>query len=99
VYNIGGGRFSNCSMLEAIELCQDIAGRGLRWTYTDANRIGDHIWYIGDNRRFAGHYPAWVQQHNVPSILREIHGAMLERWSGAAQRAVPSAVNRDLGSR
>ncbi len=44
VYNIGGGRHSNCSLLEAIELCERIAGRKLDWTYTDDSRVGDHIW-------------------------------------------------------
>jgi CDP-paratose 2-epimerase len=96
VYNIGGGRFSNCSMLEAIELCQDIAGRKLRWTYSEINRVGDHIWYIGDNRRFAGHYPDWIQRHNVLSILREIHEAMLERWTDAAERSATPAGTRDM---
>ena len=80
VYNIGGGRFSNCSMLEGITLCQEIAGRELHWKYSDINRIGDHIWYIGDNARFAGHFPGWKQEYDVPAILREIHGAMVERW-------------------
>ena len=28
VYNIGGGRQCNCSMLEAIDLCERVAGRG-----------------------------------------------------------------------
>jgi CDP-paratose 2-epimerase len=100
VYNIGGGRFSNCSMLEAIDLCQDIARRELRWTYSDINRIGDHIWYIGDNRRFAGHYPEWIQRYNVPSILREIHEAMVERWTNDSERSTAaSAGNRDTGTR
>lgn len=100
VYNIGGGRLSNCSMLEAIDLCQDIAGRELGWTYSDINRIGDHIWYIGDNRRFAGHYPEWIQRYNVPSILREIHEAMVERWTNGRERSTAaSAGNRDTGTR
>lgn len=87
VYNIGGGRFSNCSMLEGIQLCEEIAGRELRWTYSETNRIGDHIWYIGDNGRFATHYPAWKQRYDVPAILREIHEAMVERYQTAGARS------------
>lgn len=79
VYNMGGGRSSNCSMLEAIRLSQEIAGRELDWTYQAANRAGDHIWWISDNGRFAGQYPGWRLEHDVPAILREIHGAILER--------------------
>ena len=48
VYNMGGGRFSNCSMLEAIEMCEEIAGEQMSWTYSETNRIGDHIWWISD---------------------------------------------------
>ena len=58
VYNIGGGRYSNCSMLEAIQLSEEITGHPLNWTYSEKNRIGDHIWWIGDLGHFMGHYPA-----------------------------------------
>ena len=59
VYNIGGGRLSNCSVLEAIAFCEEITGNSLDWTYVDDNRVGDHIWWIGDNGHFAEHYPTW----------------------------------------
>src|SRR5689334_14812719 len=59
VYNIGGGRHSNASVLEAIALCQEITGRELSWSYSDTNRVGDHIWWIGDNGRFMSQYPQW----------------------------------------
>ena len=52
VYNIGGGRESNCSMLEAIELCQEITGKELNYSYTEDNRSGDHIWYVSDLSKF-----------------------------------------------
>ena len=81
VYNIGGGRTSNCSVLEGIELCQTIAGRELTWTYTDTNRIGDHIWWIGSNATFQSHYPEWRMEYDVERILKEIHDANFERWS------------------
>ncbi|MCP4541878.1 MAG: NAD-dependent epimerase/dehydratase family protein [Chloroflexi bacterium] len=80
VYNMGGGRHSNCSMLEAIQMCQEIAGRKLDWTYIERNRIGDHIWWISNNGRFMNHYPDWQLQYNVPQILQEIHQTNLERW-------------------
>jgi CDP-paratose 2-epimerase len=82
VYNIGGGRFSNCSVLEAIDLSQEIAGRELEWSYVDRNRIGDHIWWIGSNGRFRSHYPEWRMGYDVPRILKEIHESNRERWSG-----------------
>jgi CDP-paratose 2-epimerase len=75
VYNIGGSRHSNCSMLEAIELCEQISGRKLDWTYREDNRIGDHIWYISDVRKFQSHYPRWKYRYDLRVILEEIHAA------------------------
>jgi CDP-paratose 2-epimerase len=80
VYNIGGGRFSNCSVVEAISLCEEITGRSLEWNYVDENRIGDHIWWIGDNGRFAEHHPGWTLTYDVPAILTEMHDANRDRW-------------------
>jgi CDP-paratose 2-epimerase len=80
VYNIGGGRTSNCSVLEAIDLCQDIAGEELAWTYEDTHRVGDHIWWIGDNGKFEEHYPEWRLEYDAERILKEIHTANLDRW-------------------
>jgi CDP-paratose 2-epimerase len=82
VYNIGGGRFSNCSVLEAIGLSQDIAGKELTWSYTDEHRVGDHIWWIGSNARFQSHYPQWRMEYDVNHILKEIYESNLHRWSG-----------------
>jgi CDP-paratose 2-epimerase len=84
VYNMGGARHSNCSMLEAIELCEQISGRKLAWDYADGNRIGDHIWWISDVRKFAGHYPEWKHQYGIEQILREIYELNLEHWTEPA---------------
>jgi CDP-paratose 2-epimerase len=75
VYNMGGSRHSNCSMLEAIELCEEISGRKLNWTYVEDNRIGDHIWWISDVRKFQSHYPAFKYRYDLKGILKEIHAA------------------------
>jgi CDP-paratose 2-epimerase len=81
IYNIGGGRESNCSMLEAIELCQEISGRELNYTYSEDNRSGDHIWYISDLTKFKQRYPDWSITYNVPRILQESYDKNLERWT------------------
>lgn len=80
VYNIGGGRFSNCSMLEAIELCQEIAGKKLEWKYVDENRRGDHIWWISDISKFSSDFPNWKLEYNVEMILQEIYSHNAARW-------------------
>jgi CDP-paratose 2-epimerase len=84
VYNIGGGRESNCSMLEAIELCQEIAGRELQWSLGEENRIGDHRWWISDLQPFRSDYPEWELTRDVEGILREIHDRNAERWVARA---------------
>ena len=80
VYNVGGGRFSNCSMLEAIQQCEAITGNKMKTQYVDDNRIGDHIWYISDMTKFKTHYPAWTHTKNVSDILNEIYTYNRERW-------------------
>ena len=85
VYNIGGGRESNCSMLEAISLCQEIAGRELSWSLGEDNRIGDHRWWISDLEPFRGDHPEWRVTRDVRAILTEIHDRNAERWSAATR--------------
>jgi CDP-paratose 2-epimerase len=80
VYNIGGSRFSNCSMLEAIKICEVIANKSLNWSYVETNRIGDHIWWISDVGKFQSHYPDWRLTYTVPDILQEIFSQNIERW-------------------
>jgi CDP-paratose 2-epimerase len=79
-YNIGGGRQNSCSVLEAIELCEQIAGRELRWTLSDRIRIGDHRWWISDLGPFQRDYPEWQITYDVDEILREIHAHNTELW-------------------
>jgi CDP-paratose 2-epimerase len=83
VYNLGGGRQSNCSMLEAIGLCEDIAGRELEWSLSDDNRIGDHRWWVSDLSDFKADYPDWDIEHGIEDILRQIHDANIEHWTAA----------------
>jgi CDP-paratose 2-epimerase len=80
VYNMGGGRRSNCSMLEAIEVCEQISGRELRWELSDQARKGDHRWWISDLGPFEADYPEWTMGYDVEAILREIHDQNVERW-------------------
>ena len=84
VYNLGGGRASNCSMLEAIALCEEIAGRKLAWTYSDQARLGDHRWWISDLAQFQADFPDWEPQYDLRAILNEIHDQNAERWRAAS---------------
>lgn len=81
IYNIGGSRFSNCSMLEAIQHCEAIADKKLNWSYSDSNRSGDHIWWISDIQKFKNHYPDWELTYTVKDILKEIFTENVNRWN------------------
>ncbi len=72
VYNAGGGRFTNCSMQEAIALCETSTDNKMNYSYADQNRMGDHIWYVSDVSRFAEHYPAWQFSYDLTSTLIQI---------------------------
>jgi len=84
VYNIGGGRLSNCSMLEAIDACQRIAGRELDWNLRAEPRVGDHRWWISDLSLFQRDYPNWSLTYGIEEILREIYERNVEDWSAAS---------------
>lgn len=80
VYNIGGARHSNCSMLEAIALAEKASGKELQYTVSDSNRSGDHIWWVSDVRRFQADYPGWKFDYDLPTIINEIVAATQERF-------------------
>ena len=79
VYNIGGGRHSNCSVLEAITQCEEITGNKLDWTYEETHRRGDHIWWISDVRRFQEDHPDWKYRYDMPAIIREMYSGLQGR--------------------
>ena len=79
-YNVGGSRYSNCSMLEAIAICEQITGNKMHTQYVEDNRIGDHIWWISDMTKFKTHYPGWTHTKNVNDILSEIYTYNKDRW-------------------
>lgn len=78
-YNAGGGRHSNCSMQEAIAISEKITGKKMNYSYSETNRIGDHIWYISDLSKFKSHYPEWDWKYNLDDILTQIHDGMSKR--------------------
>ena len=84
VYNLGGGRESNCSMLEAISLCEGIADRELAWELNETPRKGDHRWWISDLAQFQADYPSWGITYDVEAVLREIYAANADYWLAQA---------------
>ena len=72
IYNMGGGRYSNCSIVEALNLVEEIANVEIRKKILKTPRVGDHIWYISNTSKFKKHYPKWKQKFNTRKIIEEL---------------------------
>ena len=72
VYNIGGGRHSNCSIIEALNTVESITDIKIKREIIRRPRVGDHIWYITNNSKFKKHYPNWKQRYNTKKIIEEL---------------------------
>lgn len=79
VFNMGGSRHSNCSMMEAITIAESLTGRPMNVTYKEANRMGDHIWWVSDVRKFQALYPGWRYRYDITAIMEDIVEAMRAR--------------------
>ncbi|MDT8445862.1 MAG: NAD-dependent epimerase/dehydratase family protein [bacterium] len=79
VYNAGGARHSNCSMQEAIAICEEMTGKKMNYTYSETNRIGDHMWWISNVNKFKEHYPSWDFKYDLRDIMSQIHEEMSKR--------------------
>ncbi len=72
IYNAGGGRFSNCSILEALKIIEKIKGFKIKKKILKKNRIGDHIWYVSSMKKFKKDYPNWKQKYSTKRIIEEL---------------------------
>ena len=72
IYNIGGGRYSNCSILEALNIVEGFTGINIKKEIIKKPRIGDHIWYISNTSKFKRDYPNWKQKYNTKKIIEEL---------------------------
>ena len=85
VFNIGGGRHSNCSVVEAIGMVEALEGRPMAWSHVDEPRIGDHQWWISDVRKFRARYPQWDYAYDIQAIIADIHDGLRQRLRFAAE--------------
>ena len=72
VYNVGGGRKSNCSILEAIAISEKISGIELPFSYSPEPRNGDHVWWVTDVSKFESHYPDWSMKYSLEETMLQI---------------------------
>ena len=72
VYNMGGGRYSNCSILEALDIVENISNIKIKRKIIKKPRVGDHIWYISNQSKFKKNYPNWKQKYDTKKIIEEL---------------------------
>ena len=72
IYNMGGGRYSNCSIIEALDLVEVYTKTKIKKKILKLPRVGDHIWYISDTSKFKKHYPNWKQKYDTKKIIEEL---------------------------
>jgi len=72
VYNMGGGRYSNCSVLEALDIVEKLKNINIKKKIIKENRVGDHIWYVSNTKKFKKDYPNWKQKYNTKKIIEEL---------------------------
>ncbi|CAB4572782.1 unannotated protein [freshwater metagenome] len=70
VFNLGGGKYSNISILEAINYLKKI-GYELDFDLIEKPRVGDHKWWISDLSRFEKRFPDWKVTRNSFQIIDE----------------------------
>jgi CDP-paratose 2-epimerase len=95
VYNLGGGRSSNASVLECLDKLEARLGRPVPTRYVETNRKGDHICYISDITKFMNHYPGWNLTRTVDDIIDEI--LSFERAT-SSHRQAPAEMTLRSGS-
>ncbi len=72
IYNVGGCRYSNCSVIEALKYIEEITGINIKKRFEKQNRVGDHIWYVSSMKKFKKHYPKWSHKYSTKKIIEEL---------------------------
>lgn len=72
VYNIGGGRQNAASVLECISMIERVSGMPINHSYSETNRVGDHICYISDLGKLKSHYPDWKITYSLEDIVAQM---------------------------
>jgi len=79
VYNLGGGKQNAASLLECVDRIEAITGKKPELTYSDENRVGDHICYYSDLRKLRTHYPEWDLTYSLDEIIEEMTSLMQDQ--------------------
>lgn len=82
IYNIGGSRFSNCSVLEAIDIIQEYIGNKMNIEINNTPRKADHKFFIGSSKRFLSDYPEYKWKYNSEDIIHRLCDSWKEKLNG-----------------
>lgn len=76
VYNIGGGKDNAASLVESVAMIEARTGKRPQLTYSEKNRVGDHICYYSDLSKLKSHYPTWNLTYSLDDIVDEMIAVM-----------------------
>ncbi|MEM3737405.1 MAG: NAD-dependent epimerase/dehydratase family protein [Candidatus Bathyarchaeia archaeon] len=85
VYNVGGSRDNSISLLESFDLIEKITGRKIN-SRMEAEREGDHIWWISNINKAKSHYPGWRVKRSLEEIFKEIYEVLREALESGRKR-------------
>lgn len=78
VYNIGGGRANSISLLEAIDLIEEITGRRINYEFAP-ERDADHQWWITNMNKIKNAFPLWGITKDLWAIFQDIYWSLGNR--------------------
>jgi len=70
VYNVGGSRKNSISLLESIDLIEELTGQSMNYEH-GKRREADHQWWISDITKVKNHYD-WAIERDLETIFSEI---------------------------
>jgi len=72
VYNLGGGYLNSISILEAIDIVEQVSNIPMETNYNSRSRKGDHIVYYSDLRKIQSDYPSWQVDWGLEKIIESL---------------------------
>ena len=75
VYNVGGGRQNSISLLEAIDLIEEITGKRINYELAP-ERDADHKWFISNIDKVRSAFPSWGITIGLKEIFKDIYQSL-----------------------
>ena len=82
IYNVGGGRPNTCSIEEAMQWIETVAGKPLHRNYSEIPSLGEPRCYYSNSRRLRDHYPKWQATEPWKKVARRVVEAQAVQLAG-----------------